>query len=66
MKDIDKYNAPRGFIAVVPDEFSHDGIGECAGCCFDSGDDRGCVLDMQHDDFARDRGADRQATQARA
>ncbi len=57
MSKIDKYNAPRGCIAVTPDEFSHGGIGECSGCCigecsgccFDSGDDRGCVLDMQHD-----------------
>jgi len=49
MSKIDKYNAPRGCIAVTPDEFSHDGIGECSGCCFDSGDDLGCMLDMQHD-----------------
>ena len=49
MSKIDKYQAPRGCIAVSPDEYSHDGIGECSGCCFDSGDDRGCVLDMQHD-----------------
>ncbi len=49
MNTIDEYQAPRGCIAVAPEEFSHDGIGECSGCCFDSGDDRGCVLDMQHD-----------------
>ena len=49
MSTVDKYQAPRGCIAVAPEEFSHDGIGECSGCCFDSGDDRGCVLDMQHD-----------------
>lgn len=49
MSKIDKYNAPRGCIAVTPDEFSHDGIGECSGCCFDSGDDMWCMLDMQHD-----------------
>ena len=49
MNTIDKYNAPRGCVAVSPDEFSCDGIGGCGGCCFDSGDDRGCVLDMQHD-----------------
>ena len=49
MSKIDKYNAPRGCVAVAPEGFSHDGIGECNGCCFDSGDDRGCVLDMQHD-----------------
>ena len=49
MSKIDKYNAPRGCIAVTPDKFFHDGIGECFGCCFDSGDDRGCMLDLQHD-----------------
>ena len=50
MSTIDKYNAPRGCVAVAPEEFSLDGIGECTGCCFDSGgDDSGCVLDMQHD-----------------
>ena len=49
MSTIDKYNAPRGCIAVAPDELSHDGIGECNGCCFDSVDDLRCMLDMQHD-----------------
>jgi hypothetical protein len=49
MSKIDKYNAPRGCIAVAPDELARDGIGECSGCCFDSGGDRGCVLDMQYD-----------------
>ena len=49
MSTVDKYNAPRGCVAVSPEEFSHDGIGECSGCCFDSGDDRWCVLHMQHD-----------------
>ena len=49
MSKIDTYNAPRGYVAVAPDAISHDGIGECNGCCFDSGDDRGCVIDMQHD-----------------
>ena len=49
MSTIDKYNAPRGCVAVSPEESSPDGIGECSGCCFDSGGDRGCVLDMQHD-----------------
>ena len=48
MSTIDKYNAPRGCVAVSPNEFSHDGIGECSGCCFDSGDDLRCMLDMQH------------------
>ncbi len=49
MIKIDKYNAPRGCVAVAPDKYSHDGVGECGGCHFDSGYDRGCVLDMQHD-----------------
>ena len=49
MNTIDKYQAPRGCVAVSPEESSLDGIGECSGCCFDSGDDMGCVLDMQHD-----------------
>ena len=48
MSTIDKYNAPRGYMAVPPEGFSHDGVGECSGCCFDSVDDRGCVLYMQH------------------
>ena len=48
MSKIDKSNAPRGCIAVAPDDLSHGGIGECSGCCFDSGDDLGCMLDMQH------------------
>ena len=49
MSTIDEYQAPRGCIAVAPEEYSPDGIGECSGCCFDSGDDLGCMLDMQHD-----------------
>ena len=49
MNTIDKYQAPRGCVAVSPEELSPDGIGECGGCCFDSGYDSGCVLDMQHD-----------------
>ena len=49
MSKIDTYNAPRGCIAVIPEEYSRDGIGECTGCCFDSSDDSGCMLDMQHD-----------------
>ena len=48
MNTIDTYNAPRGCVAVHPEKFSHDGIGECNGCCFDSGDDLGCMLDIQH------------------
>ena len=49
MSKIDKYNAPRGCIAATPEGHSLDGIGECTGCCFDSEDDMGCLLDMQHD-----------------
>ena len=49
MNTIDEYQAPHGCYAVSPEKFSHDSIGECSGCCFDSGDDRGCVLYMQHD-----------------
>lgn len=49
MSKIDKFQAPRGSVAVAPDVSSPDGIGECRGCVFDSGGDRGCVLDMQHD-----------------
>ena len=49
MSKIDKYNAPRGYVAAAPEGFSHNGIGECSGCCFDSGDDLGCELDLQHD-----------------
>ena len=51
MSKINKYNAPRGCVAVSPEKYSHDGIGDCSGCCFDSsgGDDSGCMLDMQHD-----------------
>ena len=46
MITVDTYNAPRGCIAVSPEESSLDGIGECTGCCFDSGDNSGCLLDM--------------------
>ena len=49
MSEIDKYNAPLGCVAVAHEEFSHDGIGECIGCCFDSVDDLRCMLDLQHD-----------------
>ena len=49
MSTIDTYNAPLGCIAVAPDDLSHDGIGDCSGCCFDSGYDLGCMLDLQHD-----------------
>ena len=50
MKDIDKYNAPRGCYAVAPAEYSHDGIGECNGCCFDSGGNSRCMLHVNNDD----------------
>lgn len=49
MNTIDKYQAPRGCVAVHPEAYSHDGIGECTGCCFDSGDDMGCMLHLQQD-----------------
>ena len=49
MSEIDTYNAPCGCIAVIPNEYSRDATGECTGCCFDSGGDRGCMLDIQHD-----------------
>ncbi len=49
MIKIDKYNAPRGCVAVAPDKLSHDGVGECNGCCFDSGYNMGCMLHVQHD-----------------
>ena len=39
MSKIDTYNAPRGCVAVSPEESSLDGIDECSGCCFDSSDD---------------------------
>ena len=45
MNTINERNAPPGCVAVAPEEFA-DEAGSCAGCCFDSGDDSGCVLDM--------------------
>ena len=45
MSTIDKYNAPPGCIAVTPGQFV-DGAGSCTGCCYDSGSDNGCLLDM--------------------
>ena len=36
---------PTGGIAVTPEQFA-DGAGSCAGCCYDSGDDNGCLLDI--------------------
>ena len=45
MSKIDKYEAPPGCIAVEPEQFV-DGAGSCAGCCYDSWDDNGCLLDM--------------------
>ena len=45
MSTIDKYNATPGCIAVSPEKFV-DGVGDCTGCCYDSGDDNGCLLDI--------------------
>ena len=45
MSTIDKYNAPPGCIAVHPEQFT-DGAGSCTGCCYDSGNDNGCLLDI--------------------
>ena len=47
MSAIDKYNAPLGCIAVHPEQFT-DGVGGCAGCCYDSVNDDGCLLDMNN------------------
>ena len=45
MSTIDKYNAPPGCIAVTPGQFV-DGAGSCTGCCYDSWDDNGCLLEI--------------------
>ena len=45
MSTIDKYNAPPGCIAVTPWQFV-DGAGSCTGCCYDSWDDNGCLLEI--------------------
>ena len=45
MSAINERNAPPGCIAVSPEEFA-DGAGSCTGCCYDSWDDNGCLLDI--------------------
>ena len=45
MSTIDERNAPPGCIAVMPEQFV-DVAGSCAGCCYDSGDDNGCLLEI--------------------
>ena len=45
MNNINERNAPPGCIAVTPEQFV-DGAGSCAGCCYDSGNGDGCLLDM--------------------
>ena len=45
MNTIDKYNAPPGCIAVTPEQFV-DVAGSCTGCCYDSLDDNGCLLEI--------------------
>ena len=45
MSTIDKYNAAPGCIAVTPGQFV-DGAGSCTGCCYDSWDDNGCLLEI--------------------
>ena len=43
MNTIDERNAPPGCIAVLPEQFV-DGAGSCSGCCYDAGNDNGCLL----------------------
>ena len=45
MNTINEHDAPPGCIAVLPEQFV-DGAGSCAGCCYDSGNGDGCLLDM--------------------
>ena len=45
MNAIDERNAPPGCIAALPEQFT-DGAGSCAGCCYDFGNDNGCLLDI--------------------
>ena len=45
MNTIDEHDAPPGCIAVAPEKFV-DGAGSCAGCCYDSGNGDGCLLDI--------------------
>ena len=33
MNNIDKYDAPEGYIAVEPEQY-YNQSGECSGCCF--------------------------------
>ena len=45
MNAINEHDAPPGCIAVAPEQFA-DGAGSCAGCCCDSGNGDGCLLDI--------------------
>ena len=45
MNTINERDAPPGCIAALPEQFA-DGVGSCAGCCYDSGNDNGCLLDI--------------------
>ena len=45
MNAINEHDAPPGCIAVLPEQFA-DGVGSCAGCCYDSGNGNECLLDM--------------------
>ena len=45
MNTIDERNAPPGCIAVMPEQFV-DGAGSCTGCCYDSLNGNGCLLDI--------------------
>ena len=45
MNTINERNALPGYIAVLPEQFV-DVAGDCAGCCYDSWDGDGCLLDI--------------------
>lgn len=45
MTTVNERDAPPGCIAVPSEQFT-DGAGSCAGCCYDSGNDNGCLLDI--------------------
>ena len=45
MNTINEHDAPLGCIAVPSEQFA-DGVGSCTGCCYDSGNDNGCLLDI--------------------
>ena len=45
MNAINEHDAPPGCIAVAPEKLV-DGAGSCAGCCYDSWDGNGCLLDI--------------------